>query len=215
MLREWGVRNINQALIIDLLTSASTWAKPEIIDGEVYYWVARQKIVDELWVLDIKKDTAYRHLKKIAELGIIDYIKKGKKDCIRMTEKGKKYISKHYVGNESEFDQKLGNESEYNSEMNPTYNNTNNNLVSDKIKDEFNRLWKDYSLTFLKNLGRNGGSKAKAFEGYKKLVKKYSCADIYEFVNFHAGLKFGHKNLENLLRLDRYKQYLEDEKNIR
>ena len=144
-----GLTNINQAMIFDLLTTASTWAKPTQIDGEVYYWVARQAIVKELPILGLKPDTAYRHLKALADLGLISYKKAGKKDCIRVTEKGKSYLSNtmseanpdHYVGNESELakntemnPKKLGNESENNSEMNPTYPTTKSNQTTNLSK---------------------------------------------------------------------------------
>lgn len=140
---ELGIKNVNQALVLDLLTGASTWAQPVIVAGEVYYWVARQKIVDELAILNLQADTAYRHLKSLDKLGLIDYKKEGKKDLIKLTDLGKSY----YVGNESEKDDspmsdlnpnngvklgfesekspKLGFESEKNSDLNPTYKNTN------------------------------------------------------------------------------------------
>ncbi len=130
---ELGLTNINQTHVFDLCTSVSTWAKPEVVDGEVYYWVARQVIVDELPLLNMKPDTVYRHLKSIAKLRLIDYIKVGKKDCIRVTALGKKYFSKGkepYVGNKSELDSGLGNKSEKdaeNSEINPTYHTTTSN----------------------------------------------------------------------------------------
>ncbi len=121
-----GITNVNQAHILDLLMSCSTWASSEVIDDQVYFWVARQRICDELPILNIKPDTAWRHLKKLDELGLIDYQKKGKKDCLRLTEKGKSY----YIGNKSEFPDSpmseidsnhyVGNESENPmSEMNP------------------------------------------------------------------------------------------------
>ena len=140
-----GLTNINQAMIFDLLTTASTWAKPTTIDGEIYYWVARQAIVKELPILGLKPDTVYRHLKSIADLGIIDYKKDGKKDCIRVTNKGKSYLSNTmsetnpsaYVGNESELPlntemnpSKCGNESENNSEIDPTYPTTITNQAT-------------------------------------------------------------------------------------
>ena len=137
---ELGLTNINQILILDLLSTASTWAMPEIIDGEVYYWVARQTISSELPVLGLKPDTVYRHLKSLVENGFIDHVKKGRKDCIKLAEKGVSYYvgnesekqANPYVGNKSEFDPKLGNksellppklgnESELNSDLNPTY----------------------------------------------------------------------------------------------
>lgn len=135
---ELGIKNINQAHIFDLLTTASTWAKPEIIGAEVYYWVARQNICTELPLLNLKPDTVYRHLKGLNVLGLIDYQKVGKKDCIRITDLGRKYLLKneneHYVGNKSELNEnseinpnKLGNKSENDSEINPTYPTTNTN----------------------------------------------------------------------------------------
>ena len=111
---ELGISSANQALIFDLLTSAATWAKPEIIENDVFYWVARQTIANELELLKLKPDTIYRHLKSLAKIGLINYKKVGKKDCIQITKKGQKYLIKdknstmseinpnHYVGNKSE-----------------------------------------------------------------------------------------------------------------
>lgn len=125
---ELGITNLSQASILGLIADAHTWATPEIIGKEVYYWTARQAIASELPILDMKPDTIYRHLKSLVDLGLIDYEKVGKKDCVRLTKKGKSY----YVGNESELSgnsemnpKKLGNKSEKNSEINPTYQNTN------------------------------------------------------------------------------------------
>jgi len=164
-----GIQNINQAHIFDLLTTASTWADPEIIDNQVYYWVSRQTIASELILLNLKADTIYRHLKSLAKLELINYKKLGKKDCVLITKKGKLYISKndkntmseinpnHYVGNKSELElnsdlnpSKFGNESEKNSEMNPTYpitkiNPTTNNQEKgregfEKFRNEFKKI---------------------------------------------------------------------------
>ncbi len=123
-----GMTNTNQAIIFDLLTSASTWAEPIIYENKVYYWVARQVVVKELPLLDLKEDTVYRHFKFLDEIDLINYIKVSKKDCINITKKGKKYAfstmsetnPNYYVGNKSE----LGNESEKNSDLNPTYQYT-------------------------------------------------------------------------------------------
>ena len=132
-----GLTNINQAMIFDLLTTASTWANPSPIHGEIYYWVARQAICSELPILSMKPDTVYRHLKSLAEIGLIDYKKDGKKDCIRITNKGKAYLSSTMSetnpssGKNTEMNpSKHGNESENSSEMNPTYPTTNINQAT-------------------------------------------------------------------------------------
>ena len=66
---ELGIQNINQAHVFDLLTSASSWATPIKIDEKYFYWVSRTKICEELKLLAIKPDTAYRHLKFLSFFG--------------------------------------------------------------------------------------------------------------------------------------------------
>ena len=146
---ELGIKNINQAIIFDLLSNCATWAKPIKSGNDVYYWVARQALCKELPLMNLKPDTMYRHLKALAEIGIIEHIKDGVKDLVRITEKGKSYHhdqKNHYVGNKSESSQnseinptKHGNKSENNSEINPTYHTTklhhttkHNNIVKSK-----------------------------------------------------------------------------------
>ena len=113
---ELGIQNINQAHVFDLLTSVSSWATPIKIDDKYFYWVSRTKICEELKLLAIKPDTAYRHLKFLSGIKLIDYQKDGLKDCVRLTKLGKSYI-----GNESELTR---NEIRTNSEMNPIYPTT-------------------------------------------------------------------------------------------
>ncbi|MGW8169681.1 MAG: hypothetical protein ACWGHH_06720 [Sulfurovaceae bacterium] len=143
-----GIKCINKAIVFDLLTKVSTWATPEVVDGDVYYFVARQKISDELPILHLKDDTIYRHFKDLATLKLIDYVKIGKKDCIKLTEKGKSYLSKnddftmsemnpnYYVGNKSE--------KEENSEINPTKLGNESEKTRNEIR-HINKL--DYQET--------------------------------------------------------------------
>lgn len=42
---EWGL-NSNQAALFDLLNQLSSWAKDVTIDGEVFYWVSRNRVVE-------------------------------------------------------------------------------------------------------------------------------------------------------------------------
>jgi len=99
---ELGIRTITQGLIFDFLTGVAVWANPEQIDGETYYWVARSYIATQLECLQLKPDTIYRHLRALADLGLIVYRKKGKKDCIQLTSKARIY----YIGNKSESSKK-------------------------------------------------------------------------------------------------------------
>ena len=132
-----GIKNVNQAIVFDLLTHASTWAEPIRIDEKLYWWVSRQYICRQLELLSMRPDTAYRHLKGLAELKLIDYKKDGKKDCIAITELGRSYI-----GNKSE---KARKEIRKDSEKNPTYNTFSDNTTNNTVyTDLFEKWWRVY-----------------------------------------------------------------------
>ncbi|WP_373069856.1 hypothetical protein [Sulfurimonas sp.] len=185
---ELGLTNVNQAVILGLIADAHSWATHEVIDTEVYYWTARQKIAEELPLLDLKADSVYRHLKALSEIGLIDYVKHGKKDCVKLTEKGKSY----YVGNKSEFDEnseinpkKLGNKSEKNSEINPTYKNTNP-IRATKDKSKKN-IKKDFTFSLTKtsqfeNISKEYQEKLKAYA-----VTKDGAYNFEKFLDHHIA----------------------------
>ena len=128
---ELGMENTTEAHLFGELIIAPTWADELIVDGKVYYWVARQKICNALPLLNLKPDTVYRYMKKLDAKGVIEYKKVGKKDCIRITPLGKKKIcNKVYVGKKSEFyafcyvgkkSEKTRKKIRICSEKNPTY----------------------------------------------------------------------------------------------
>jgi len=86
--------SIQEAILLDILTTAATWAEPIQIAEQQYYWLARQKILTELPILGIKSDTLYRKLKSLDKKRLIIYRKKGKKDCFKITDLGKLYSKK-------------------------------------------------------------------------------------------------------------------------
>ena len=171
---EWKI-NATQGILFALLYEAPAWAKEEIIENKTYYFVSRNLILEELPMFFEKSDTVYRNLKVLQEKGLIEYIKQGKKDLIRITIKGKTW--NEFKDNNSEkspsFEQNseknpnnLGKKSEKelkNSEKNPTnnntiynYNNTNilNNIYSsviDYLNEKTERTGKEkYSSTSTK-----------------------------------------------------------------
>ena len=132
---EWGL-DLKQGALMDIINQASSWASAVQVEGKTYYWVSRNKIISEIPLAYSKPDTVYRALKLLAEKEVIEHIKEGKKDLIRLTEKGKKWNVAGTIqgdaklGNKSDSEinpDKLGNKSENNSDENPTYNNTSNN----------------------------------------------------------------------------------------
>lgn len=134
---EWQL-NAQQGILFSLLYDCSNWAKEVIVDGQTYYFVSRNLVINELPMFFEKPDTVYREFKKLFEKGLIKYKKNEKMDLIRITEKGKEW-------NFSNF--------ENNSEKNPTYNNTininntrlilnNNNYIYSS--DEFVEILTEY-----------------------------------------------------------------------
>lgn len=136
-MQEHGL-NVNQWCILDIISTASTWCEIFTYRENHYYWISKNKICEELKALDLKTDTIYRHLKLLSELGFIDYVKDGKKDLVILTDLGK---SLFFQNDNSEINPtKLGNKSELNSEINPTYNNTN---IHNKTKNTY-KLFLEY-----------------------------------------------------------------------
>ena len=159
---EWGI-NGTQGALFSLLYEINAWAKEEIIDNKVYYFISRNKILDEMPLYYEKTDTIYRHLKVLKEKGIIEYIKAGKKDLIRITEKGNTwnfFKSKNNSEKNPSFEEnseknpsKFGKKSENNSEKNPTDQDT-------ILNQDTNNKYIYRSKEFIE-----------AFESYKKMRK--------------------------------------------
>lgn len=147
---EWGL-NVVQGALFDLLNESSSWAKTHIIGNEVYYWVSRNKVLDELPVVFKRADTVYRNLKVLADKGLIIYTKEGVKDLIMLTEKGKTWNSKinseknpskeKESKNSEKNPSKLGNKSENtpeNTDKNPTDKVTSYKSTSDEVGHDAN-----------------------------------------------------------------------------
>ena len=155
---EWQI-NATQGILFSLLYEAPAWAKEEIIENKTYYFVSRNLILDELPMFFEKSDTVYRNLKALQEKGLIEYIKQGKKDLIRITAKGKTWnefkennseknpsFEENSEKNPSKFGKK-SEKQENNSEKNPTNNNTiynynNTNILNNNnihVKNEFSQ----------------------------------------------------------------------------
>lgn len=149
---EWQL-NANQGILVALLNEASSWAKEEIINNNIYYFVSRNLILKELPMFFEKADTVYRNLKILAEKGIIEYIKHRGMDLIRLTEKGKTWNfldtelenqnSENFPNikdNSEKNPSKFGKKSENNSEKNPTDKDTSNKKNTSKnIKEKINK----------------------------------------------------------------------------
>ncbi|MDH7444659.1 hypothetical protein [Aquimarina sp. 2201CG14-23] len=131
---------LSEGGLMDLLNQLSSWADEMIIEGEVYYHLSRNKVIEEIPLFYQKPDTVYRAFKSLANKKLVDYRNHNRKDYMRLSVVGKQW---NKLGNKSEFrsnseinPRKLGNKSENdkmtnqqnqglrdaNSDLNPTYN---------------------------------------------------------------------------------------------
>jgi DNA-binding PadR family transcriptional regulator len=147
---ELGITNLNQAIIFDMLTTASSWAKIITINCNTYFWVSRSSIINELPLLKLKEDTVYRHLKNLDKLGLIEYTKSGAKDCVKISKKGQKYFEKELKKSSEIFPKLVGNQSEnrLKSEINPSKLGKNPENHSDSFPtDKYTNLYQDTRIS--------------------------------------------------------------------
>ena len=201
---EWKI-NATQGILFALLYEAPAWAEEEIIENKTYYFVSRNLILNELPMFFEKSDTVYRNLKVLQEKGLIEYIKQGKKDLIRITTKGKTW--NEFKDNSSEKNpnseqnseknpSNLGKKSEKeqkNSGKNPTNNNTiynynNTNILNNNIhvKNEFSQSCEKIKNNWLKiaHEYKLSGTQLKITEKRKRvinnLLKEYSAEEVLQ-----------------------------------
>lgn len=201
---EWQI-NATQGILFSLLYEAPAWAKEEIIENKTYYFVSRNLILDELPMFFEKSDTVYRNLKALQEKGLIEYIKQGKKDLIRITAKGKTWnefkennseknpsFEENSEKNPSKFGKK-SEKQENNSEKNPTNNNTiynynNTNILNNNIhvKNEFSRVCEEIKNKWIKIAyefdlsGKQLKINDKRKRAINNLLKEYSLEEMLQ-----------------------------------
>ena len=128
--------NLSEAAVFTYLFHVPTWADPVLIDGQTFYFAARQKTCQDVPLISDKPDTIYRIYKSLAEKGVIEYLKHMGKDCMKITEKGKGWNSEKNpsitieLGKKSESTRKIFRKD---SEKNPTYKSTIDYTTNDKI----------------------------------------------------------------------------------
>ena len=189
---EWKI-NAQQGILFALLYEAPAWAKEEIIENKAYYFVSRNLILEELPMFFEKSDTVYRNLKVLQEKGLIEYIKQGKKDLIRITAKGKTW--NEFKDNNSEKNpnseqnseknpNNLGKKSEKepkNSEKNPTNNNTIYNYNNTNI---LNNIYSSVIDYLNKKTERTGKEKYSSTSTKTQKLIKARLREKYELEDF-------------------------------
>ena len=122
---EWGL-NAQQALVFSFVYSAPSWAEAVSVEGKVFYKLSKLKLVSELPLLTDKPDTAYRLLKALELVEVIELSSTSAITLVRLTDKGRGW-------NTSEkFPSKVGKKSEVGSENFPTDQDTSNQDTKDQ-----------------------------------------------------------------------------------
>lgn len=116
---EWGL-SLSEAFTFGFCYELPSWADAHEINGKVFYFASRHKVLKELPLLTDKPDTIYRLYKSLDDKGLIKWIKYGHMDLVNITVKGSTWNKFNSEKNPS----LLGKKSELSSEIFPTDNNT-------------------------------------------------------------------------------------------
>ncbi len=143
---EWGL-NSQQALLFAFVYGCPSWAKALKTDDGIFFALSKAKIIEELPLLTDKPDTAYRMLKALEEVGLIELSSTSNITLFRLTEKAAEW-NKKLDGSEKyptppetkgrkkirstseKSPSKVGKKSELGSEKSPTNQDTNNQVTN-------------------------------------------------------------------------------------
>ncbi|NHI49113.1 hypothetical protein FDE94_14955 [Clostridium botulinum] len=157
-----------------------------IIENKTFYWIKYEAILQQLPILKLKKDSAYRRLKKMCSSEILEHKTIKKNGIYSFYTIGKGYIeliTELDSSNKSEINPiAIGNKSvpyrkqiRKGSDLNPEQNI---NLLKDKsIKDNIEQIWSLYP---------NKKGKAKAINKIPKLINQYGYEQIERCVKRYA-----------------------------
>lgn len=145
---------VNESALMNLFCELSTWAEEKIIKGNTYYFLSRNKVVQELPFFYKKPDTVYRNFKSLSERGLVEYITKNKKDYLRLTQRGKSWNYEFQNSDLNPNPKKLGFESEKDNAAKSLKDNEVTPLSTDSNPtDKYNKYTRDKTATeILKNL---------------------------------------------------------------
>lgn len=202
---DWGL-SLSEAAVFTYLFNVPTWADAIQIDGQTFYFAARQKTCQDIPLISDKPDTIYRIYRALHEKGVISYLKHMGRDCMRITEKGKGWNSEKNpssvveLGKKSESTRKIFRKT---SEKNPTYNSTidNHTILLEKEKGEAQNLPQNLfqkEIEELKKeyqaLPKNDNSamleKIKQLDAEIKASKLKIVSEVIDYLNTKANTSF-------------------------
>jgi predicted transcriptional regulator len=191
----------------------------EIFENDKYYWVEYEGILKAIPIIGLKKDTVYRRLKKLVEIGILKHQTKRKGGTYSFYSTGSMYgqlIDSDYLTNSTELYTKgtdlnpegYGLESREGTDLNPegyglesrtkdySINNSSINDSSIKYneKNYIEELWNMYpnkkgKADYLKKI-----PKLLEKHGYEQLVRCIERYDKYVKIKRDTGFNLAYKN---------------------
>ncbi|AIR90564.1 hypothetical protein [Pseudomonas cremoricolorata] len=90
---EWGL-NSQQALLFAFVYGCPSWAKATTTENGVFFVLSKAKIIEELPLLTDKPDTAYRMLKALQDVGLIELSSTSNVTLFRLTDKAAQWNKK-------------------------------------------------------------------------------------------------------------------------
>lgn len=188
---EWGL-DLKLAGLFAFLYEVPSWATSVNVGGETWYWISRSKILDEVPVLGVTKNSVYRYMKALEGKGLITL---GKDKSIGMTlmqltDKAREWNRKTCNTYCNSDDAPIANlQMPYCSSDDESYNHISSNQVDHKThvpsdddtsvqqenksgySDEFEQAWKEYP----KRTGAN--NKKAAFKAWNARIKAGATAE--------------------------------------
>ncbi|MDM1325897.1 hypothetical protein [Myroides odoratimimus] len=163
--------DVVDASIIDFLHvfSLSTEIIKVPFENDIYFFFNHQKIVDDMPILALKKDSVYRRLKKICDLGLMKQHPESKE--LRMTlyaftnKLQLLFFSANGYKSESSDENPIpiGDSSVITSDENPMYYNINNNNINNNkkgalefLKENSFSLYENFEMRFKKQISDFG-----------------------------------------------------------
>jgi len=205
--KKWGL-SLTEAYVFSYIANCVTWTDPLPVGGDIYYFLSKTVVTKELALISDKIDTIYRIYRSLQSKGIITIKKIDGKDYVKFEKKAaswNKFSDSEINPNE------LGNKSENDSEINPTYQCTildqctsiiskTIGLLNEKSKSDFHPETKS-TVSLIK----------------ARLKEKYTEDDLLIVVNFKCTQWLNDPKMAPFLRPktlfgDKFEGYLNEAK---
>lgn len=185
-------------------------------DNEVFFFFNHDKIIKDLPILKLKKDSVYRRLKNLCELGFLRQHPNSKQLNMTMYSFTEKIDLLMFSDAKKQQNNTIGLKSEGPSDENPMYNNINNNNINYKKGNALQFLQKN-NISMYESLLMKYQSKIKDFEKAKIQFNLQYDVENREYdakvINARAQLYFN-RWLENQNKYQQMAQPIEQQTSI-